>query len=118
LTIRSEIGTDTASYFLVIDWTIWDGKYFGDPFEPDALKKKRGYKKWAEMLLHPELKGMGGRPSITNAAFYLDRLGLMYGYDVVSHLEDRFTRNYVADSWKDAIQGLQLCDLLTGCLSQ
>jgi hypothetical protein len=30
--------------------------YFGDPFEPDALKKRRAYKKWAEMLLHPELK--------------------------------------------------------------
>ena len=81
------------------------------------------------MLLHPELKGMGGRPSITNAIFYLDRLRIMYGYDVISHLEDRFTRNYEgqssyistfqhADSWKDANQGLQLCDLLTGCLYQ
>jgi hypothetical protein len=43
---------------IVIDWSIWDGKYFGDPFEAEALKKRRAYKKWAEMLLHPELKSI------------------------------------------------------------
>ncbi|MGO9814692.1 MAG: DUF3800 domain-containing protein [Isosphaeraceae bacterium] len=114
---------------VVFEWAKWDGKHFGDPFEPDALKKRRAYKKWAEMLLHLELKGKGGRPPILNASFYLDRLRIMYGYDVVDHLRSRFTRNYVGDSphigdfqhtdsWKDANQCLQLCDLLTGCLYQ
>ena len=114
---------------IVIDWTTWDGSYFGDPFEPDALKRRRAYKKWAEMLLHPELKGANGRQPILNALFYLDRLRILYGYDVVSHLKARFTENYEGsnpyiadfqhtDSWKDANQCLQLCDLLTGCLYQ
>ncbi len=114
---------------IVIDWSIWNGKHFGDPFEPDALKRRRAYKKWAEMLLYPELKGCEGGPQIRNARFFLDRLRIMYGYDVVSHLRARFTENYVGqnpyiaefqhtDSWKDANQCLQLCDLLTGCLYQ
>jgi hypothetical protein len=41
---------------VLIDWSIWDGRHFGDAFDPDALKKRRAYKKWAEMLLHGELK--------------------------------------------------------------
>ncbi len=40
---------------VVIDWRIYQGKFFGDPFEPEALKKRRAYKKWAEMLLQPEV---------------------------------------------------------------
>lgn len=114
---------------IVIDWRTWDGKHFGDAFEPDALKKRRAYKKWAEMLLRPELKGEAGRPAIANASFYLDKLRIMYGYDVVEHLRSCFTRDYEGrnpyvadfqhtDSWKDANQCLQLCDLLTGCLYQ
>lgn len=114
---------------VVIDWSLWDGNYFGDPFEPDALKRRRGYKKWAEMLLHPELKSAEEGRRITNAAFYLDRLRIMAGYDVLDHLKSRFTRDYEGenprissfqhtDSWRDANQSLQLCDLLTGCLYQ
>jgi hypothetical protein len=114
---------------VVIDWSRWDGRYFGDPFEPDALKKRRAYKKWAEMLLHPELRRSEDGGSIFNATLYLDRLRIMYGYDVLGHLRDRFTANYRGsapyietfqhtDSWRDANQCLQLCDLLTGCLYQ
>jgi hypothetical protein len=114
---------------IVIDWRIWNGKHFGDAFQPDALKRRKAYKKWAEMLLQPELSGKSGRPMITNADFYLDRLNIMYGYDVVSHLRSRFTINYKGEnpyiksfqhteSWKDANQCLQLCDVLTGCLYQ
>jgi hypothetical protein len=120
-----------SCYFraVVIDWSIWDGSYFGDPFEPAALKKRKAYKKWAEMLLHPELKEpLSGSP-IRNAELYLDRLIILYGYDVIDHLEERFTRRYEGsspyisrfqhtESWKDANQCLQLCDLLTGGIYQ
>lgn len=120
-----------ACYFrsIVVDWSIWDGSYFGDPFEPSALKKRRAYKKWAEMLLHPELKDpLGGTP-IRGASLYLDRLRIMYGYDVIPDLEERFTKRYQGEkpyianfqhteSWKDANQCLQLADVLTGCVYQ
>lgn len=113
---------------VVIDWSIFDGRFFGDAFDPMALKKRRAYKKWAEMLLQPELSN----PSVSeirNANLYLDRLRIMHGYDVIDHLKDRFSGDYEGanpyiacfqhtDSAKDANQCLQLCDLLTGCLYQ
>lgn len=111
---------------IVVDWSLFQGKYFGDAFEDQALKKRRAYKKWAELLLQPEVY------RLRDAAFYLDRLGVLKGYDVLSHLRERFTLNefgeawrnpristfQAADSWKDANQCLQLCDLLVGCISQ
>jgi hypothetical protein len=114
---------------VVVDWSLWDGSYFGDPFEPEALKKRRAYKKWAEMLLHPELKDPTGSNVICDARLFLDRLRIAYGYDALSELKLRFTENYHGaapyikefqdtDSWRDANQCLQLCDLLTGCLYQ
>ncbi|HEV3417250.1 MAG TPA: DUF3800 domain-containing protein [Pirellulales bacterium] len=114
---------------VVVDWSIWDGSYFGDPFEPESLQKRRAYKKWAEMLLHPEIKEPVGGREVYHARLYLDRLRIMYGYDVLEHLRERFTKNYRGesphieqfqhtDSWHDANQCLQLCDLLTGCLYQ
>ena len=119
----------SSAYFrcVVIDWGIWDGSYFGDPFEPEALKKRRAYKKWAEMLLQPELCGPESVSHIVDARLFLDRLLITSGYDVLDHLEERFTRNYRGnapyireyqhtDSWRDANQALQLCDLLTGCI--
>jgi hypothetical protein len=115
---------------VVVDWKIWDRGYFGDPFEPEALAKRRAYKKWAEMLLHPEVKDPAGcgRPMVDGRLF-LDRLRVAYGYDALGALRDRFTENYhgaapyikefqATDSWRDANQCLQLCDLLTGCLYQ
>lgn len=82
---------------VVVDWSIWDGSYFGTPFEPAALQKRRAYKKWAEMLLHPELKDpQGGRP-ITRAKLYLDRLRIMYGYDVLAHLRARDLQQTIAE---------------------
>lgn len=110
---------------VVVDWSIFDGRYFGGPFEAAALKKRRAYKKWAELLLQPELSP----GQIRNAELFLDRLRIMYGYDIVGHLEDRFSGQYDGDnpyirkfqhtdSAKDANQCLQLCDLLTGCLYQ
>ncbi len=108
---------------VVVDWNQYQGKYFGDPFEPEALKKRRAYKKWAEMLLQPEMSSLNG------AEFYLDKLLIMHGYDVLDHLKDRFTMNYqgaqpriksfqAVQSWKDAHHCLQLCDLLVGCIYQ
>ena len=81
------------------------------------------------MLLQPELSTPDGQPRICRARFYLDRLRILYGYDVLDHLRERFTRGYQGqhpyiddfqhtDSWKDANQCLQLCDLLTGCTYQ
>jgi len=120
-----------ACYFrsVVVDWSIWDPKYFGDAFEPEALRKRRAYKKWAEMLLHREIKAPTLGTPIYHASLYLDRLRIMYGYDVIDHLRERFTANYEGSSpyivsfqhtpsWLDANQCLQLCDLLTGCLYQ
>lgn len=115
-----------SCYFrtIVFDWSLWDGKYFGNPFEPDALKKRRAYKKWAEMLLHPEVT------RLRNAILYHDRLLICYGYEVLAELKDRFiSPNYLgsapyvkefkpAVSWKDANQALQLADCLLGCVRQ
>lgn len=114
---------------IIVDWSMWDSKYFGGPFEPESLKQRRAYKKWSEMLLHPELKEPLGGGSIVHARFLLDRLTIMYGYDVLDHLRERFTQNYQGESpyvesfehvnsWRDAHQCLQLCDLLTGCVYQ
>ncbi|MCO6436712.1 MAG: DUF3800 domain-containing protein [Phycisphaerae bacterium] len=114
---------------VVIDWTIWNPKHFGDPFEPEALKRKRAYKKWAEMLLHPELKNPRLGVGIYHAELFLDRVQVLAGYDILGQLQERFTANYrgespyidrfeLIDSWRDASQCLQLCDLLTGCIYQ
>ena len=115
---------------IVIDWDIWDGKHFGGPFEPAALKKRRAYKKWAEMLLQPEFsRPLPGRLPIRDANLYLDRLVVTYGYEILDELKERFTSGYKGNrpfiksfqhtaSWKDANQGLQLCDVLVGALYQ
>lgn len=114
---------------IVIDWSIWDGKHFGGPFEADSLKKRRAYKKWAEMLISPELRTSEGEPKFHHAKLYLDKLRAVSGYDILDHLENRFTENYHGespfigsfqhtDSRRDANQCLQLCDLLTGVIYQ
>jgi hypothetical protein len=121
--IDSFLAHDCYFRSIVIDWKIWQGKYFGGPFEPEALKRRRAYKKWAEMLLHPEARRFVG------AKLYLDRLRITYGYDVLDHLRARFTGRYEGNdpwissfqatrSWLDANQCLQLCDLIVGCIWQ
>jgi hypothetical protein len=115
----------SGSYFrsIVINWSRWDGRHFGDAFDPDALKRRRAYKKWAEMLLQPEIG------SFREASLYLDRLRILYGYDVLDHLRMRFepaqsrwkpriAKYQLSDSWTDAMQCLQLADLLTGAIAQ
>ena len=118
--------SDSVFRCVVVDWSKYQGRFFGDAFEPDALKKRRAYKKWAEMLLQPEIN------KVQDATFYLDRLRILYGYDVISSLRDRFSFHrdgnarkncrikdfQPTDSWKDANQCLQLCDLLTGAVYQ
>jgi hypothetical protein len=77
---------------------------------------------------HPQLSiiARGGK-AIYHAKLYLDRLRIMYGYDILDYLCLRFTENYRGespyidefqhtDSRHDANQCLQLCDLLTGCV--
>lgn len=114
---------------IVIDWSIWDGKHFGDAFEDEAIKQRRAYKKWAEMLIRPEIKTSENEPRFYHAKLYLDKLRAIRGYDLLDHLQDCFTGRYHGespvidswqhtDSWKDANQCLQLCDLLTGALYQ
>lgn len=108
---------------IVVDWDIWDGSKFGDPFEADSLRKRRAYKKWLEMLLHPEVK------KHTRAELFLDNLVICHGYEILQEIQTRFTSNYEGgvpwiksfqhtDSSKDSHQCLQLCDLITGCVYQ
>lgn len=122
---------EDSCYFraVVVDWSIWEPNYFGQWDEPEALKRRRAYKKWAEMLLHPELKEPSLEHGIYNARLMLDRLRIMHGYDILDHLRERFTKNYSGESpyiesfehvqsWRDAHQCLQLCDLLVGSVYQ
>ncbi len=115
----------SSAYFrsIVIEWDIWEGKHFGTPFESDGLKKQRAYKKWAELLLAVEVR------NFRQAKLFLDRFNPCAGYDVLEQLKERFTRNYEgddpwiseftpSDSRGDAMQCLQLCDLLVGCVHQ
>jgi Protein of unknown function (DUF3800) len=114
---------------IVVDWSIWDGKYFGNAFEAEAIKQRRAYKKWAEMIIRPETRTSEGEARFYHAKLYLDKLRAIRGYDVLDHLENRFIGNYqgespfidswqLTDSWKDANQCLQLCDLLAGSIYQ
>src|SRR5262249_46504349 len=52
----------STSFFrpAVICLSIFYPRHFGDRFEPQALKQRRAYKKWAEMLLQPELADFTG----------------------------------------------------------
>jgi hypothetical protein len=78
------------------------------------------------MLLQPEVG------ALREARFYLDKLRILYGYDVIQSLRERFQHDedgevksrprmrefQTTESWKDANQCLQLSDLLTGCVHQ
>jgi hypothetical protein len=123
----------SSAYFraLAFDWSLWNGRYFGDAFEPDALKKRRAYKKWCELLLQPELSAPLDGDRIRGAEIYLDHLRMAYGYDVVDHLRERFSppetyqgrapsvaKIQHTQSWHDANQCLQLTDLLLGGVQQ
>ena len=120
-----DIFCNSTAHFRVLafEWSTWNGKYFGDPFEPDTLKKRRAYKKWCELLLQPEISSPldGGR--LRGTEVFLDPLRIAYGYDVVDHLRERFSPGAVTkiqhtQSWHDANQCLQLTDLLLGGIKQ
>ncbi len=114
---------------VVVDWSTFDGKHFGGPFEADSLKKTRAYKKWVEMLLQPEISTPTSNGNVRAAEIYLDYLKITFGYDIVADLTERFVGRVrdgatpilsikKTDSFRDANQCLQLCDLLIGCLYQ
>lgn len=115
---------------IAVDWALWDGRFFGDAFEPAALKKRRAYKKWYELLLQPELSNPLDGVPIRGAELFLDKLRIAYKYDVLDHLKERFSppahfrgqpyfkRLEHTNSWRDANQCLQLTDLLIGALMQ
>jgi hypothetical protein len=122
-----------SCYFraLAFEWSMWDGRYFGNAFESDALKKRRAYKKWCELLLQPELSDPLDGIKICGAELFLDRLRIAYQYDVIDVLRERFSPsdNYQGNtpylarlehavSWRDANQCLQLADLLLGALKE
>jgi len=126
-----DLFTIHSCYFrsIVVDWSTWDSRYFGDAFEAEALKERRAYKKWAEMVIRPEMRKADGEPRFIDARLFLDKLRAIRGYDVIDHLKNHFNENYRGaspyigswqhtDSWKDANQCLQLCDLLTGSIFQ
>jgi hypothetical protein len=66
---------------IVIDWSIWDPSHFGGPFESAELKKRRAYKKWAEMLIHPEVRTQ------TGVWLKLDNLTACHKYEVIEAAE-------------------------------
>lgn len=109
---------------IAVDLSIFDPSYFGNPFEDDAFRERKAYKKWAELLLQPELRERPG------GDLFMDRLTRTGGYDVASHLWERFvsdpesegqrprlSRLQMVRSHSDEHQGLQLCDLLIGSVT-
>ena len=119
--VDSFIKFDCYFRAIVLDNSIWQGKYFGDPFQSDALKKRRAYKKWCEMVIQRE------KHKLSEATLHLDELRMVKDYDILEALKERFTYNYKgekpwirrfvhAKSWRDELQCLQLADLLCGAV--
>lgn len=111
---------DTA-YFrcVVVEQHGFDYSGFGGASEPEAMKKARAYKKFAEMLLAPNVD------RIHDAVFLADRLTRCAGDQFLERIRERFNRprgrrtfRHCAevDSKLEQYQVLQVCDLLLGCV--
>ena len=90
---------------------------FARPHETLALAKARAYKKFAEMLLHPSVKG------VTNAVFLADKLTRCRGDDFLEQIRVRFNPTGAVPTFRhlaevpseiEEYQCLQVCDLLLG----
>jgi hypothetical protein len=104
---------------VVVDQYKFDYTHFSRPDEPLAIGKARAYKKFAEMLLHPHLRG------IENAVFLADSLTRCSGDEFLERIRERFnlpgqtpTFRHLAEvpSEKEEYHCLQVCDLFLGCV--
>jgi len=112
---------DDEAFFrcVVVDQCGFDYSGFARPDEPIAIAQARAYKKFAEMLLHANVK------NITNAVFLADKLTRCRGDDFLEQIRKRFNPTGVVptfrhlaevDSEIEEYQCLQVCDLLVGCV--
>jgi len=112
---------EDRAYFrcVVVDQHGFEYRHFVQPHESEALGKARAYKKFAEMLLHPNLDG------ISNAVFLADNLTRCNGDEFLERMGQRFnlqgetpTFRHLAEvpSNVQEYQCLQVCDLLLGCV--
>ena len=112
---------DDEAYFrcVVVDQHRFDYSRFGRPDEPNALLRARAYKKFAEMLLHPNVS------QVENAVFIADAMTRCHGDDFLEKMRERFnppggkrTFRHLAEvsSRLEQYQCLQVCDLLLGCV--
>lgn len=108
-----------SAYFrcVVVDQYGFDYRGFARPDEAPAIGRARAYKKFAEMLLAPNLEG------VTNAVFLADALTRCNGDAFLEKIRERFnspeclpTFRHLAEvpSELEEHQCLQVCDLLLG----
>lgn len=112
---------EDQSYFrcVVVDQHGFDYRGFARADEPLVIAKARSYKKFAEMLLHPNLDG------ITNAILLADDLKRCDGDAFLERIRERFNPpgavpvfKHLAEVRSDVeeYQCLQVRDLLLGCV--
>jgi len=111
---------DTAFFrCVVVDQHGFDYAMFARPHETLALAKARAYKKFAEMLLNPNVK------NIANAVFLADKLTRCRGDEFLERIRERFNRPGQVPTFRhvdevnsrlEEYQCLQVCDLLLGCV--
>ena len=104
---------------VVVDQHGFDYSYFGRSDEPAALKQARAYKKFAEMLLAPNVA------NLKNAVLLVDAMTRCRGDEFLERMHERFnlrgggcTFRHLAEvsSSLEQYQCLQVCDLLLGCV--
>ena len=111
---------DTA-YFrcVVVDQHGFDYSGFGSQSDPQALKKARAYKKFAEMLLAPNVE------AVHDGVFLADQLTRCNGDEFLERIRECFNRPGArrtfrrcaeVDSSLVEYQCVQVCDLLLGCV--
>lgn len=116
-----DVFIEDSSYFrcVVVDQHRFDYTRFARADESLAIAQARAYKKFAEMLLHPNLDG------VTNAVFLADDLKRCDGDEFLERIHERFntpgkvpTFRHIAEvsSKIEQYQCLQVCDLLLGCV--
>jgi hypothetical protein len=110
-----------SSYFrcVVVEKYYFDYSRFGRSDESLALKQARAYKKFAEMLLNPNVT------DVHDAVLLADQLTRCRGDEFLERIADRFnapngqtTFRHFAEvsSEQRQYQCLQVCDLLLGCV--
>lgn len=111
---------------IAIEQALINLKHFGKAYEPQKIKQARLYKKFCELLIGHNAKG------ISNATLLADKMTRCTGDRFVAVMEECFGRpgegwcrdkaepvlKHIdeVDSALEQYQTLQLCDLLTGCV--